>query len=62
MLRDSLQEMQLEPRQLQHIPLAYFAAITGAWTTKDPRVLQLLDPLHVHAEGFLETRYVMVLV
>ncbi|WIA34170.1 hypothetical protein OEZ86_012529 [Tetradesmus obliquus] len=50
------QEMQLEPRQLQHIPLAYFAAITGAWTTKDERVLQQLDPLHVHSEGFLETR------
>uniref|UniRef100_A0A383V8R8 Uncharacterized protein n=1 Tax=Tetradesmus obliquus TaxID=3088 RepID=A0A383V8R8_TETOB len=50
------QEMQLEPRQLQHIPLAYFAAITGAWTTRDERVLQQLDPLHVHSEGFLETR------
>ncbi|KAF6263868.1 hypothetical protein COO60DRAFT_306766 [Scenedesmus sp. NREL 46B-D3] len=50
------QEMQLEPRKLQHIPLAYFAAITGAWTTRDSRILQQLDPLHVHAEGFLETR------
>jgi hypothetical protein len=49
--------MQLEPRQLQHIPLAHFAAITGAWTTRDPLVLQQLDALHVHAEGFLETRY-----
>jgi hypothetical protein len=51
-----MQEMQLEPRQLQRIPLAHFAAITGAWTTRYPRVLQQLEPLHVHAEGFLETR------
>eukprot|EP00882_Tetradesmus_deserticola_P005757 GHRQ01006062.1.p1 GENE.GHRQ01006062.1~~GHRQ01006062.1.p1 ORF type:complete len:279 (+),score=114.54 GHRQ01006062.1:79-915(+) len=50
------QEMQLEPRQLQHIPLAYFAAITGAWTTMDSQVLQQLDPLHVLAAGFIETR------
>lgn len=46
----------MEPRQMQHIPLAYFACITGAWTTEDPEVLRQLEPLHVYAEGFLETR------
>jgi hypothetical protein len=55
-----LQEMQLDPRQLQHIPLTYFATITGAWTTRDPQVLQQLDPLHVHTEEFLETRCAVV--
>eukprot|EP00878_Enallax_costatus_P009341 GHUV01009763.1.p1 GENE.GHUV01009763.1~~GHUV01009763.1.p1 ORF type:complete len:278 (+),score=73.38 GHUV01009763.1:139-972(+) len=50
------QEMQMEPKQMPQIPLRYFAKTTGVWTTKDPRILQQLDPLHVYAEGFLETR------
>lgn len=46
----------MEPKQMSQIPLRYFAKITGAWTTKDCRILQQLDSLHVYAEGFLETR------
>lgn len=46
----------LQPKEVNQLPLQYYAEITGAWTTKDPHVLQVLDPLHVYAEGFLETR------
>lgn len=48
--------MVLQPKEVDPLPLQYFAEITGAWTTKDPQVLNVLDPLHVYAGGFLETR------
>eukprot|EP00775_Hariotina_reticulata_P010057 gene10057-biopygen12023 len=48
--------MQLEPKQLLELPLTCFAEVTGAWTTQDAAVLTALDPLHVYAEGFLDTR------
>jgi len=48
--------MQLEPKQLPELPLTCFAEVTGAWTTQDLRSLSALDPLHIYAEGFLDTR------
>lgn len=46
----------MDPKKMPEILLTYFAEVTGAWTTRDPRVLQQLDALHVYAEGFLQTR------
>ncbi|MEW5300660.1 MAG: hypothetical protein WDW36_003574 [Sanguina aurantia] len=46
----------LDPRANPTLPLTVHATITGAWTTFDLRVLQILDPLHVHSEAFRETR------
>lgn len=51
-----LQEMILQPKEVEQLPLQYYAEVTGAWATKDPQVLHVLDPLHVYTEGFLETR------
>lgn len=51
-----LQEMVLQPKEVEQLPLQYYAEVTGAWTTQDPQVLAVLDPLHVYAEGFLDTR------
>lgn len=48
--------MVLQPKDVEQLPLQYYAEVTGAWATKDPQVLQVLEPLHVYAEGFLETR------
>lgn len=52
----ALQEMVLQPKEVEQLPLQYYAEVTGAWTTQDPQVLAVLDPLHVYAEGFLDTR------
>jgi hypothetical protein len=48
--------MVLQSKEVEQLPLQYYAEVTGAWTTKDPQVLNVLEPLHVYAEGFLETR------
>lgn len=34
-------EMQMEPRQLEVIPIAQYAEVTGCWTTEDERVLKV---------------------
>lgn len=51
-----LQEMVLQPKEVEQLPLQYYAEVTGAWTTQDPQLLAVLDPLHVYVEGFLDTR------
>jgi hypothetical protein len=48
--------MLLQPKEVDQLPLQYYAEVTGAWTTLGPQVLQVLDPLHVYAEGFLDAR------
>jgi hypothetical protein len=50
------QEMALQPKAMETLPLHVFATVTGAWTTRDPGVLAALDALHVYAEGFLDAR------
>ncbi|GBF95180.1 hypothetical protein Rsub_07893 [Raphidocelis subcapitata] len=48
--------LDLDPKQLPAVPLAQYAEVTGAWTTRDERVLQVLSPLHVWADAFRDTR------
>lgn len=50
------EEMVLQPKEVDQLRLQYYAEVTGSWTTQDPEVLAVLDPLHVYAEGFLDTR------
>jgi hypothetical protein len=38
-------EMALEPKQLESIPIAQYAEVTGAWTTEDERVLEVRLPV-----------------
>ncbi len=40
-LRPPLQEMVLQPKEVDQLPLQYYAEVTGAWATKDPQVLQV---------------------
>lgn len=49
-------EVRYDPRAHPRLTFATAAAVTGAWTTVDPAVLQLLDELHVWGPGFLENR------
>ncbi|KAL4443498.1 hypothetical protein ABPG75_011235 [Micractinium tetrahymenae] len=49
-------ECAFDPKAQATLRFATRAALTGAWTTTDPAVLQLLDGLHVWAPGFLEDR------
>lgn len=49
-------ETAYDPRAQQRLEFATAARVTGAWTTMDPAVLQLLEGLHVWAPGFLENR------
>ncbi|GLI61969.1 hypothetical protein VaNZ11_004535 [Volvox africanus] len=48
--------MRLEPKSEAVLQLPYIAQVTGAWTTYDPQVLQVLDDFHVWTEQFIETR------
>jgi hypothetical protein len=49
-------ETRYDPRAQPRLSFATAARVTGAWTTFDPAVLQLLDELHAWAPGFLENR------
>ena len=50
------QELHTDPKTLTHIPLKYWAQVTGAWTTNSPQVLHELQELHIWSDAFLETR------
>ncbi|KAL6771001.1 hypothetical protein ACKKBF_B33540 [Auxenochlorella protothecoides x Auxenochlorella symbiontica] len=45
-----------DPRSARHLELATGAVLTGAWTTADPAVLQLLADFHIWAPRFLDAR------
>ncbi|KAI7842904.1 hypothetical protein COHA_003416 [Chlorella ohadii] len=49
-------EVQYDPKQQAQLSLGTFCTVTGAWTTHDPAVLELLDELHCWAPAFLEAR------
>lgn len=51
-----MQAMALEPRGVAQLQLGCFAEVTGAWATRDPRVLQALDAHHVYAPGWADAR------
>jgi hypothetical protein len=50
------QEVSTDPKALPSVPLRHWAVITGAWSTRDPAVLQQLAPLHVWSDAFLDVR------
>jgi hypothetical protein len=49
-------EVTFDPKAQPQMEFATAATVTGAWTTFDPEVLDLLDELHVWGPGFLENR------
>ncbi|PRW56599.1 hypothetical protein C2E21_4501 [Chlorella sorokiniana] len=49
-------EVQYDPKQQAQLSLGTFCTITGAWTTHDTSVLELLDELHCWAPAFLDAR------
>ncbi|KAL6771000.1 hypothetical protein ACKKBF_B33540 [Auxenochlorella protothecoides x Auxenochlorella symbiontica] len=50
------QALAYDPRSARHLELATGAVLTGAWTTADPAVLQLLADFHIWAPRFLDAR------
>ncbi|RMZ57452.1 hypothetical protein APUTEX25_004286 [Auxenochlorella protothecoides] len=53
---DQAQALAYDPRSARHLELATGAVLTGAWTTADPAVLQLLADFHIWAPRFLDAR------
>jgi len=50
------EEMALDPKQAKALQLGVYARVTGAWATKDPAVVSVVDPLHIGTPAFLEAR------
>lgn len=50
------QAIRFDPKAQPQLEFSVFARVTGAWTTFDSRVLELLDGLHVWTPAFLEAR------
>ncbi|GAB4817984.1 hypothetical protein N2152v2_005030 [Parachlorella kessleri] len=49
-------EAAFDPKAQPELEFSVLARLTGAWTTCDPRILQVLDGLHIWGPEFLEAR------
>ncbi|CAD7704616.1 unnamed protein product, partial [Ostreobium quekettii] len=38
------------------LPIQHFALVTGAWATKDPHILAVLEDLHIWTDQYIEGR------